>query len=160
MFLRLLTQTTVARLLLVSTLGCSKKDDPAATPAIGTGSYKVTGNAISGQARAFLSANVNSTKVDVLSISITDTPTLQSTTRTVNVFFQKPTGQSSTAYQLTEIVYYPNNTNPLDMLTFANSTATIKETSTGVFSGTFSGSSTKPTAGIILSEGVFTDARL
>ncbi|MDO7884253.1 hypothetical protein [Hymenobacter cheonanensis] len=157
MMLRLLSPSVLTALLLVSALGCTKKDDPAPTPAVGTGSYKVTRDAISGQARAFLSANVNSTKVDVLSISLTDTPTLQSNTRTVNVFFQKPTGQPSTAYQLTEIVYYPNNTNPLDMLTFASSTATLKETSSGVFSGTFSGTTA---SSIVLSEGIFTDARL
>jgi hypothetical protein len=157
MMLRLLATSLTTVLLLAGSLGCSKKDTPAPTPTLGTGSYKVTRDAISGQVRAFLSTNVNGTKVDVLNLAFSDTPTLQNNTRRLDLSFEKPTGQPSTAYQLTEMLYYPNNTNPLDVLTFKNNVATIKETSPGVFSGTFSGTTA---SSIVLSEGVFTDARL
>ncbi|GAB3638255.1 hypothetical protein GCM10027422_38450 [Hymenobacter arcticus] len=148
-------------LLLVSTLGCSKKNDPAATPAIGTGSYKISGRLVSGQSRAYVQATATGQKTNVLYISLSDTPTLQNNTQTVLLTFEKPVGQPSTAYQLTAMVYAPNNTNSFDAVSFNNQVTTIQETSTGVFSGTFSGnSSTAPATGVTLTEGVFTGARL
>jgi hypothetical protein len=146
-------------LLLLSTLGCSKKDDPA-TPTIGTSSYKVSGRLVTGQARATLQPLGASQQTQVLYISLSDTPTYQPTTQTVLLTFEKPVGQSSAAYQLTAMPYSPNGTPSADIVRYANDVTTIRETSTGVFSGTFSGNSTSPYTGSTLSEGVFTDARL
>jgi hypothetical protein len=157
MILRLLATSLTTALLLAGTLGCSTKDDPAPTPTVGTGSYKVSRDAIAGQTRGYLQLNVNGTKVDALGFTISDTPTPQNNTRSLILYFEKPTGQPSTAYKLTGINYFPNNTNTLAMLDFTTSVATINETSTGVFSGTFSGTTA---SGLVLSDGIFTDARL
>jgi hypothetical protein len=149
----------IVPLLLLSTLGCSKKDDPA-TPAVGTGSYKVRGRLVTGQARAALQTLAPGQQTQVLYIYLSDTPTYQPTTQTVLLTFEKPVGQSTTAYQLTAMTYSPDGTPNADVVRYANDVTTISETSTGVFSGTFSGNSTSPYTGSTLSEGVFTDARL
>jgi hypothetical protein len=159
MKLRLLTTPFVAATLLLSTLGCSKKDDPAA-PVVGTSSYKVSGRLVSGQARATLQPLGPGQQTQVLYISLSDTPTFQPTTQTVLLTFEKPVGQANAAYQLTDMTYSPNGTSNADMVRYANDVTTIRETSTGVFSGTFSGKSTSPYTGTTLSEGMFTDARL
>jgi hypothetical protein len=160
MLLRLFPKSTLAVLFLVSTLGCAKKDDPAATSSLGTGSYQISGRLVAGQARAYLQATTGGQKTTVLYITLSDTPTLQSTTQSVLLTFEKPTDQPSTAYQLTAMTYSPNNTNNLEMVTYANNVTTIQETSAGVFSGTFSGNSVTPYTGSVLSEGVFTAAHL
>lgn len=159
MNLRLLFTPLVATTLLLSTLGCSKKDDPA-TPAVGTGSYKVSNRLVTGQSRAALQPVAAGQQTQVLYIYLSDTPTFQATTQTVLLTFEKPIGQSSTAYQLTAMTYSPDGISNATMVTYANDVTTIRETSTGVFSGTFSGKSTSPYTGSTLSEGVFTDARL
>jgi hypothetical protein len=149
----------IVPLLLLSTLGCSKKEDPA-TPVVGMGSYKVRGRLVTGQARAALQALAPGQQTQVLYIYLSDTPTYQPTTQTVLLTFEKPVSQSSAAYQLTDMTYSPNNTNNLDMVRYANDVTTISETSAGVFSGTFSSNSASPYTSSTLSEGVFTDARL
>ena len=94
---------------------------------------------------------------NILYINISDTPQLQSNTQTVLLTFQKQPGQPNTAYQLYTIAYSKDGT--LQPINYANNVTTLKETSSGVFSGTFSGTSTSPT-GHTISEGVFTDAHL
>lgn len=154
---RFLITPLLAAALLLSTLGCAKKEDPIATPVVNTGSYKVTGNAIAGQTKGHVQLNVNGTNVDALVFAILNTSPPPNSTGSLLLYFEKPTGQPSTAYRPTGINYFPTNTDPLAMLDFTTYAGTITETSTGVFSGTFSGTTA---SGISLSEGVFTNVRL
>jgi len=156
---RLLTKSLLAATLLASTLSCTKKDAEAPTPLRGTGSYKVGGRPVSGISLAFVYTNTTQ-KTDRLSIVLSDTPVYQSNTQTVFLIFEKPTDRPSTAYQLTEMSYTPDNTNNFNKVSFTNDVTTLQETSPGVFSGTFSGTSTSSGIAYTLSEGIFTDARL
>jgi hypothetical protein len=159
MTLRLLTNSLVAATLLCSTISCAKKEDTP-TPVRGTGSYKVSGRPVSGISMAHVSTDATQ-KTDRLSIVLSDTPVSQSNTQTVLLVFEKPTTQPNTAYQLTELSYTPDNTNNFNKVNYtANVVTTLQETSPGVFSGTFSGTSTSSVATPTLSEGLFTDARL
>ncbi len=158
MHLRLLAKSLVAATLLFSTLSCAKKEDTPA-PVRGTGSYKVSGRPVSGISMAYVSTNA-AQKTDRLSIVLSDTPTYQSTTQTVYLIFEKPTTQPATAYLLTEMSYTPDNTNNFNKVDYSINLSTLRETSPGVFSGTFSGTSTSSVTTPTLSEGVFTDARL
>jgi hypothetical protein len=159
MHLRLLTKSLVAATLLFSTLSCAKKEEDAPTPVRGTSSYKLTGRLVKGISLAFVFPDATQKK-DRLSIVLSDTPTSQSNTQTVYLVFEKPTTQPSTAYQLVEMSYAPDNTSSYNRVNFANDVTTLQETSPGVFSGTFSGTSIASPVSYILSEGVFTDARL
>jgi hypothetical protein len=154
---RFLTTPLLAATLLLSTLGCAKKEDPIATPVVSTSSYKVTGKAIAGQTKGHVQLNVNGTNIDALVFLISNTSPPPNSTGSLLLYFEKPTGQPSTAYKLTGLNYSPTNTDPLAMLDFTTYAGTITETSTDVFSGTFSGTTA---SGISLSEGVFTNVRL
>jgi len=159
MITHLLTNSLLAAMLLCSTLSCTKKEDTP-TPVRGTGSYKVSGRPVSGISMAHVSTDT-ALKTDMLFIILSDTPVSQDNTQTVSLVFEKPTSQASTAYQLTEMSYKPNNTDNFNKVNYtANVAATIQETSPGVFSGTFSGTSTSSVSTPMLSEGIFTNARL
>jgi hypothetical protein len=99
---------------------------------------------------------------DVLHVQLSTLP-LQTGGETLHLLFQKPQGQASTAYQL-YAMFLLNSRYPQGVF-FDNTTVTLSVTSSGVFSGTFSGrvvtsGGTVPPPYFALSEGVFTNARL
>jgi hypothetical protein len=158
MLLRLLSTSLLAITLLLSTVGCSKKDDPTAAPTLGTGSYKLDGLTITGQATAAIgSVTSGSQTTNLLYIHISDTPTLQSNTKTALLIFQKTPAQPTSAYVLTQINYAKDGQLQSDEYA-TNTVATLTETSNGVFSGTFSG--TASPSGSTIRDGIFTNARL
>ena len=163
MRLRLLTTPLLATSLLLSTLACSKKEDPAAT-SIGTGSYKLDGATIACQAKAYpSSATSGGLTYDYLEIDLTTTPQPASGAETLKLFFFKQGGQSSNAYRLNDFALFTkgNTTSPYY---FANDVTTLTTTN-GSFSGTFSARASSPVGGTApgpytaITAGVFTDAR-
>ena len=154
MNLRLLTIPLLASALLFGTLGCTKEDTPAPPSTVGTGSYKLNGRTVTCYARVSV---LDSPTNNLLQVYLTDTPTPQSNTQSLSLFFQKSPGQPSSAYQATgEISYSATSTSPNNFYTLQAPTPTT--TSGGGFSGTFSGTSLGPDQGAI-TDGVFTDAR-
>ena len=162
MRLRLLTTPLLATSLLLSTLACSKKDDPAAA-AVGTGSYKLDGSTITCQAKAYpSSATSGGLTYDYLEIDLTTTPQPASGVETLKLFFFKQGGQSSNAYQLNDVALFTkgNTTSPYY---FANDVTTLTPTNGG-FSGTFSAKASNPVGGnagpyTAITAGAFSDAR-
>jgi hypothetical protein len=162
MHLRLLTTPLLAIGLLFSTLGCSKKDDPAAA-SVGTGSYKLDGTTITCQAKAYpSSATSGGLTYDYLEIDLTTTPQPTSGAETLKLFFFKQGGQSSNAYQLNDLALFTKG-NTASPYYFANDVTTLTST-TGGFSGTFSAKTSNPAGGnagpyTAITAGAFTDAR-
>jgi hypothetical protein len=160
--MRLLTTPLLATTLLLSTLGCSKKDDPAAA-SVGTGSYKLDATTITCQAKAYpSSATSGGLTYDYLEIDLTTTPQPASGAETLKLYFFKQGGQSSSAYQLNDIALFTkgNTTSPYY---FANQVTTLTPNNGG-FSGSFSGQASNPIGGVpgpytAITAGVFTDAR-
>lgn len=145
----------LAAVLLLGPVGCSKKDDPAATPAAGTGSYTLDGRAVACKATAVVNTTRTTTgqNYDVLDVQLVTTPQPQSGPETVDLLFQKLSGQSNTAYQLTSISLL--NGGRAQSIGYANDATTLTTTSGGGFSGTFSATAT----GSAIRSGVFTDVR-
>lgn len=145
---------TLATLLLVSMLGCSKKDDPAVTPAIGTGSYNLDGQIIRFQAKADTSSGPGSNYLDIKTTEVGKAP---NDTHYLNLSFAKPIGTPSTTYHLVGI---STTHGPRLGLLYTSTTMTLDATQKGVFSGTFSATFSGPQLGnSTLSEGVFTNVR-
>jgi hypothetical protein len=162
MRLRSLTSPLLATALLLSTLACSKKDDPAAT-SVGTGSYKLDATPVTCQAKAYpSSATSGGLSYDYLEIDLTTTPQPASGAETLKLYFFKQGGQPSTAYQLNDVALFTkgNTTSPYY---FANQVTTLTPTNGG-FSGSFSAKASSPVGGnpgpyTAITAGVFTDAR-
>jgi hypothetical protein len=162
MNLRLLATSLAAATLLLSTLGCSKKDEPTVTPTstTGTGSFKRDGVTITGKATASLGYfnHPNGQTVQDLFIIIVETTPSASDARSLTVEFQ-----DGKLYEMkykkgqglgTDAAIYP----------YTSSAATLSQpTNISSYSGTFSGTGLV-TASIntqsTITDGVFTDARL
>lgn len=144
-------------MLLLSTLllSCSKKDDATPASTTGTCSYQLDGRTVSGYARV-TTANLTtgSSTTNLLYFLLSDTQQHQTNSQEVQLTFQKDSSQPTSAYLLTQITYN-NSTQPA--VIYANNVTTLKETSTGVFAGTFSGTAT---SGSKITAGTFADARL
>jgi hypothetical protein len=151
-----------AILLLLTIVGCSKKE--IATPTVSAGSYNLDNQTVACKPQvstSTLTTTAGQTS-DVLQVQLSTLP-LQTGGETLHLLFQKPQGQASTAYQL-YAMFLLNSRYPQGVF-FDNTTVTLSETSSGVFSGTFSGrvvtsGGTVPPPYFTLSEGVFTNARL
>jgi hypothetical protein len=151
-----------ATLILLTIAGCSKKE--VATPIVSAGSYNLDNQTVACKPQvstSTLTTTAGQTS-DVLHVQLSTLP-LQPGGEILYLLFQKPQGQASTAYQL-YAMFLLNSRYPQGVF-FDNTTATLSETSSGVFSGTFSGSVASPSGTVpppyfTLSEGVFANARL
>jgi len=140
MNLRLFTTPLLVTVLLLSTLGCSKKDEAAASA---TGSYQLDNALITCQATASSStSNSGGISVDYLTIDLITTPQATTGAETLRLFFVKPNVQSNTTYTLTDILLTTKGTTP--PYHFSVDAAALTSTSSGSFSGTFSGQILKP----------------
>lgn len=162
MILRLRIMPFAATALLLSTLGCSKKDDSVASPG-GTGSYKLDGNTITCQPKAYTNTTTSGgLSFDYLEIDLTTTPQPASGAETLKLYFYKQTGQPNNAYTLTDISFFTKGS--MSPYYFANDVTTLSSGGNS-FSGTFSAKainpvgSTTPGPYIAITNGVFTDAR-
>jgi hypothetical protein len=152
----LLTTPLVTTVLLLSTLGCSKKQD-APTPEVNTASYIMAGQSKTCQAAAALSSTAGQ---DYLSLSLTTTPQPTSGPEWLSIGFAKSTGQPTSAYQLQQIYFY---TNKRLSITFPDAVATVTSASNGSISGTFSADGYNPIYAAYftnLKKGVFTNVQL
>ncbi len=152
MKLHLLATPLLATGLLLSTLGCSKKDDPSG-PVAGTGSYKLDGVKRHCDAyTTFSTGAANGQTYDEVEVRLTTTPQPASGIETLDLFYSKKTTEPNTAYQLLYLISYSSNSQ------FSNDGTTITPTSGGGLSGTFAGTAFG-TPKYVITEGVFTDAR-
>jgi len=165
MNLRLLTTLVLATTLLLSTLGCSKKQGPVPEP-VGTGSYQLDGSLRTCEAKITTSttkAMGGNQNYDYLNVRLTTLPQPPSGAETFVLYFYKLAGQSSSAYQVFNMELYVKN--GVFASTFTNDVTTITPTADGGFSGTFSAKVPPPTAGTAppayaaITNGVFTNAR-
>ncbi len=151
---RLLATPLVAATLLLSTLGCSKKDDPTAR-SINTGTYTLDGVVTPCQ----VTVGINSNGADYLYLRLTPTDP-QRTGELVFVYFSKPLGTPFSAYVLTQATLSFSKSSAAYILVYKDSEAkaTLNQLSSGGYSGTFSATST--TAGTqVITAGAFTDVR-
>jgi len=149
---------TLFLVLLLSVLGCTKKDGPA--PSVGTGSYNLDSRMITSQATAdTLTASGGGTTSVFLNILLTETPSKQNDTQYFHIGFVKSAGQPNTAYRL--IMLSTDKINQLGTVYNNNVKVTLSETSKGVYSGTFSGNfSSLNLPSSTVTDGVFTNVRL
>ena len=159
MKLHLLATPLVAATLLLSTLGCSKKEDATPTPASNTASYKLGGVVHTCEAAAYTSSSGGTTPTDMLSLTLLTTPEPASGKEYAILYFTKATGQPTSAYQMSSIGYFTKGSST--GVLYSNNVTSVKQTSGGGFSGTFTGtfSSTSGQGGSAITEGVFTDVR-
>ncbi len=158
MKLHLLSTPLAAGLLLLGTLGCSKKED--AQPTAGNNaSYKLDGAARNCQAKAYVSsASSGGLTYDYLQVELTTTPAPTSGAEVLKLYYQKPGGQPTNAYVLNSIELSTKG----GMVSFSNNVSTLNSTSGNGYSGTFSATairSSPPPPYSTISDGVFTDAR-
>ena len=172
---RLLTTPLVAATLLLSTLGCSKKD--AATPS-NSGSYKLDGVLRSCTATAYIrTVPTSSYSIDILTVYLTTTPQPTSGEENLKVIFIKRSGQADTAYHYDYMYLYTKGETVFPAATYTSDLYAIKSpitsTSNNGVSAIFAGSwltNGSPTgtgypvnslpAYRKISDGVFTDVRL
>lgn len=154
----------MAATLLLSTLGCSKKDDPTTTSG-NTSSYKLDGTTITCQSKAYASsATSGGLTTDYLEIHLTTTPQPTSGAETLKLYYYKQSGQAASAYALIDASLFTKG--GTSQYYFTNYITTISATSGGGFSGTFSAKYSSPAGGtapgpyVAITDGVFTDARL
>ncbi|RZJ90735.1 MAG: hypothetical protein EOO60_08655 [Hymenobacter sp.] len=157
MTIRLLATPLVAATLLLSTLGCSKKE--AAAPAV-TGSYKLDGVVKTCQVTALSVPASSSTQVpgDQLLLTLITTPQPAGGPEGIVLTFSKPFGQPPAAYQLDGFAYLLGTSGT----PYNNEVTTLQEAS-GSYSGTFSGTPATTGTGTTLArkitDGVFAGVR-
>ncbi len=156
---RLLATPLVATTLLLSTLGCAKKDDATPASTSNTGSYKLNGRTVNCQARTYFksyASNSGGPGTDVLSVILTTNPQPAAGKEEFAINFEKASTQPTTAYRPTTIHLvdsdYPQG------LPMRNDLTTLSTTSSSV-SGTFAATGTN-TPGTSITAGVFTDVSL
>ncbi|TDN39132.1 hypothetical protein A8B98_20350 [Hymenobacter sp. UV11] len=156
MMLRLLATSLITLLLLVGTLGCSKKD--SAGPAMNTGSYKLDGQPVTCQVRAhdesYYRAGVYSEYVDV---TLTTTPEPASGAQLLQLSFYR--SSPTAAYQLSS-VYLFDKGSPVLTCAFNSTAATASIASDGSLAGTFAAQEdghTTPPPYTAITAGVFTN---
>ena len=151
---RLLAILPLATGLLLSTPGCSKKDDPKPTANIG--SYVSDGQRVSCTATADLFNNGTS---DYLTLELTTTPQPPAGREQLRLLYSKSPSDPASAYELLQMQQLTNGT----ISTLYNAGAyTLTPNSDGSFSGTFSSGRKFPNPGITaptLTSGVFTNVR-
>ena len=154
MMQRLLTTPLLAAGLLLSTLGCAKKEDPAPTPAPAPGSstHTVDGRVTAGTGLAFPAGIV-------LQIGLTSfTDGTSATRESLILEYYKP--NSAPAYTLTKMTRAVTKTNEFFVYT-DNLSGTVTENSAGSYSGTFAGTAPKTAslAASTITAGLFTEIR-
>ncbi|MGI4865358.1 MAG: hypothetical protein ACRYFZ_15660 [Janthinobacterium lividum] len=159
--LRLLATPLVAIALLLSTLGCSKKEDPVPATTYGNGHYKLDGinrNCSVQAVTTTVPSSASQPSYDDLKILL---PTENSpTSEYLLLEFSKLTSQPNTAYTLVTMAYFPAGSGTGTL--YSNNVTTLTATSNGGFLGTFSGKSTSATAPgngstHTITDGVFTE---
>jgi hypothetical protein len=159
MTIRLLTIPLVTSGLLLSMLGCSKKDDPARTTPVGTGSYTYDGTLVNCQASATTTSGLyKGQKQYYLYITLQPTPKLPAG-ESVRAEFVKLEGQPNTAYRFIGITYFADSSLLVHTLHTNNTAGTIIETNSGSFTGTFAGTDFS-NPGHTISAGTFTEVQL
>jgi hypothetical protein len=157
MTLRLLATPLAAAALLLSTLACSRKDDPTI---LSTGSYKLDGNARNCQTKAYTSsASSGGLAFDYLEVDLTTTPAPASGAEVLKLYYTKPSGQPTNAYILNDIELSTKG----GIVSFSNDVSRLNTTIGNGYSGTFSATairSNPPPPYSAITDGVFTDARL
>lgn len=157
---RLLATLLLAAPLLIGTLGCSKKDDPAPVPvqvpASGTGTYTIDGRSVNCKATAVL--GYTTTGLTLLSVQLTTTPEPASGSEVLTMMLTKRHSEPVSAYEVTDFSIYYQKV-PIAVVYFDN-TAAITSTSSGGLSGTFSTATRYSSVKSIITNGVFTDVRL
>jgi len=157
-----LTTPLVAGLLLLSALGCSKTDDPAAN-ANATGSYQLDNTTSSCQAKASTSTGGSGgVSVEYLTIDLITTPQPATGAETLRLHFAKPNVQGNTTYTLIEITLV--NKGITVPYSFFVTNAALTPTGSGGFSGTFSGTLINPNGAnpapyTTIANGKFTNVR-
>jgi hypothetical protein len=156
MNLRTLTTPLLAATLLLSTFGCSKKEE--ATP-VAMGSYKLDGATKSCQVKAYVSsATSGGLAYDYLEVDLATTPQPASGAEILKLYYVKPSGQPTNAYIMNAIELSVNNS----LYSFGNNASTLNSTISGGFSGTFSATAsrtTSPPPYSYITDGVYTDVR-
>lgn len=157
----LLATPLVAATLLLSILGCSKKDEdakPVVTPNVG--SYKLDGQLFDREAKAFEYPNRTGFYEDQLQIQLTSPVTAPTGPDNLLLAFGKPVGSPVSAYRFINatLITWPTGSSPLQTSTFAKDLKfTLSTTPAGGYSGTFSASNNGSSS--LITDGVFTDAR-
>jgi hypothetical protein len=156
---RLLVMPLLGAALLLSTLGCSKKEVPSPVP--GTGSYKLDGTAKTCQAKASISAgSIGSNTYDFLNLELSPTP--ETGNETLRLYLYKLPGAPSSTYLLNNLEIVVKGAR--NLYNFAPTSFTLTVTEAGGISGTFSAvvsasSSSVPGPYTTITEGSFTDVR-
>jgi hypothetical protein len=136
MKLHLLATSLLTAGLLLSTLGCSKKEETA--PAA-TGSYKIDGVLKTCQAQAVVNTVSGGLQpYNELKITLSTTPAPASGAEFMVLSFIKQQNQPPNSYQLQQLGYF---TNGGSSGTLYNNDVTTLQESSGSYSGTFSGTS-------------------
>jgi hypothetical protein len=149
--------------LLLGAVGCSQKEDPTPDPGPNTTSYVVDGRAMTvGFAKAYFQGPGNAGTDDRLTISLSTSLTSPGGgTEVVTLIFNKLPGTAESTYQV-QLLHLTQGLGRAYYFYTTNVAATVKKTSTGGYSGTFSGVSPATTtyASSTLTQGVFTDVQL
>ncbi|MDO7847415.1 hypothetical protein Q5H92_13680 [Hymenobacter sp. M29] len=151
---RLLALYLLATGLLLSTMGCSKKNDPESTA--NTASYVSDGRRVSCTATADLYTNAGT---DYLTLDLTTAPQLTAGKETLRLLYVKSTSDPASAYELTQLQQFDSGA---IIILYAADAYTLTPNSDGTFSGTFSSGAKHPNPGITaptLTSGVFTNVR-
>jgi hypothetical protein len=151
----LLATPLVAIALLLSTLGCSKKNDPAAEhPAI-VASYMLSGTLI--KCTASSQVVTSGLGTDYLTLTLTTTPQPATGAQRLQLTFTKSTGQPLAAYQLLNLSMFQGNTT---FQGYIPDRSTFTSSSSSSVSSNFSSTSIYPTIASDITSGIFTDVEL
>ena len=153
---RLLVLLFFATGLLLSTLGCSKKDDPGAQSTANTGSYLSDGRRVTCSATADLYTNGGN---DYLTLELTTTPQPAAGKEVLRLLYSKRTVQPASDYSISQMQQLNNGA---IIILYNVDTYSLTPNSDGSFSGTFSSGTKFPNPGITapnLTRGVFTNVR-
>ena len=154
MKLRILAVLLFATELLLSTVGCSKKDDPGAKPTANTGRYLSDGRLVTCTATVDLYTNAGR---NFLTVDLTTTPQPAGGKETLRLIYIKDPSEPVSAYLLAQMQLF--NSGAISVL-YNAAAFTLIPTSRGGFSGTFSSGTQYPNPGITphnFTSGVFTD---
>jgi hypothetical protein len=157
MNLRLLATPLLATGLLLSTLGCSKKEEPTPDP-IGTGSYKLDGVLRTCEVRVFDDApkvvTSSSLYYNYMEVQLTTVPQPQNGAQDLVLYFYKKAAEPDNYYRLFYVKLYENN---VHVASFSSDGATFSTAASG-FSCVFSAKLIPIGSYLAITNGVFTNA--
>jgi hypothetical protein len=156
---RLLATPLLATGLLLSPLGCSKKED--AKPTSPTGSYKFDGVLKQCAVKSAVSTVRSSTYYyDELTVTLTPISQPAAGGQSIELYYHKSPGAPPTDYRLAVLLYTDDANNSGRLYNI--DTTTLQET-TGSYAGTFAGSAVytgyTPLGPHTITDGVFADVR-